>query len=127
MPIGFTFPFAKASASVGYLATTDTEFEAVKNDMRALVLTNWGERPNHYYLGCNLSEFLFSQMTEETHDKIVQRVSSQISKWLPFIVINSIDVQFTEEMNRIKIVIDYSSGNNPDLSSVLTQIFPAGA
>src|SRR5512137_1047011 len=95
-PIGLTMPFARTSSSLGYLAYSTTEIQATLYNLKSLVLTNWGERPNHFYMGCNLIEFIFAQASEETIDKIVARITSQVDNWLPYVQLNDVQVVFTE-------------------------------
>ena len=78
MPIGLTMPLARSTGSAGYFASSDTEIQATYYNLKALLLTNWGERPNHFYLGCNLGEFLFAQQTQETKELISQRIEAQV-------------------------------------------------
>ena len=98
--------------------------------MKSLVLTNWGERPGHFYLGCNLVEYLFQQMDEETHDRIVQRIESQVAEWLPYVNINSLKVTLgSQKGHGIRVQISFSIKGRQDLSSTLdvTVEQPVGA
>ena len=129
MPIGLTMPFAQTTSSLGYLAFSTKDTEATLYNMKSLVLTNWGERPGHYYLGCNLIEYLFSQETEETQDKIVQRIESQVASWLPYVNIESLQVSFVGQGGHgIRVQIVFNIKGRQDLSSVLdvTVEAPAG-
>jgi len=120
MPIGLTMPFAQTTSSLGYLAFSTKDTEATMYNMKSLVLTNWGERPGHFYLGCNLAEYLFQQVDEETHDRIVQRIESQVASWLPYVVINSLKVTFGGQKGHgIRVQINFSIKGRQDLSSIL--------
>lgn len=120
MPIGLTMPFAQTTSSLGFLAFSTKETEATVHNMKSLVLTNWGERPGHYYLGCNLVEFLFQQIDDETHDKIIQRIENQVANWLPYVNISEIKVDFVgQEGHGIRVQIKFSIRGRQDLSSVL--------
>ncbi len=120
MPIGLTFPLAKNSGSLGYLAFSSTEKEAVSYNLKSLVLTNWGERPCHFYLGCNLREFIFGQLSEDTIEQVQERIESQVAMWLPYVLLKNVDIKFPSEIpNGMRIVIQYSLKGRQDLGSVL--------
>lgn len=128
MAIGFTLPFSRSSGSVGYFETTSDEVSAVKENLRSLLLTNWGERVNHFYMGCNLKEFLFENVeVDEMRAKVADRVLSQVETWLPFVTVQNLNVLLTEDdatipENGVKIRIDFILSAKPDLSSRLEQI-----
>ncbi|MHB8407905.1 MAG: GPW/gp25 family protein [Acidiferrobacterales bacterium] len=93
MPIGFTFPFEYASGSLGGLRTTNAEIDAVREDLKSLILTNWGERPMHYYMGGNLREFLFEPMDPGTlRERVGDRIVTQTKQWLPFVNLTTVTV-----------------------------------
>lgn len=120
MPIGLTLPFAQTTSSLGYLAFSTGELEAAYYNVKSLVLTNWGERPNHFYLGCNLIEYLFSQNTEETADQVRTRIESQVGTWLPYVSVDQVDVLFPQDLeNVMKVKVKFSLRRHPDLSSVI--------
>jgi phage baseplate assembly protein W len=126
MSIGLTMPLARSTGSVGYLASTDTDIQATYHNLKALLLTNWGERPNHFYMGCNLGEFLFAQQSAETRELIVQRIETQVGDFLPYVVLNNIDVSFNQD-HRIVIKISFSIKDRINLNSILeVAVFPSG-
>lgn len=113
-------PFARTTSSVGYVAFSTREIEATYFNLKSLILTNWGERPNHYYLGCNLLEFLFLPTTEETTDAIKSRITSQVESWLPYVQLNSITTSFSgPDGHTINIRVDFGLKGHPDLNSTL--------
>ncbi len=129
MPIGLTMPLAQTTSSLGYLAFSTRDTEATLYNMKSLVLTNWGERPEHFNLGCNLIEFLFSQTDEETRDKIIQRIDSQVASWLPYVNIEKLTVEFVgQDGHGIRVQIVFNIKGRQDLNSVLdvTVEAPAG-
>lgn len=118
--IGFTIPFARSSSSLGLFATTTTELAAAKEDLKNLLLTNWGERPVHYDLGCNFREFLFNQIVPgETEVIIEERVRSQVSKWLPFLAINDVKVTIPTD-HVIRVSMSFALIAKPDTVEKIT-------
>ena len=125
MPIGFTLPFSKSSDSIGFFETTSDDVSAVKENLKSLLLTNWGERVNHYHFGCNFKEFLFENMhQDELKSQIAERILNQIDMWMPFLAINNLNILFHEDdanvpENGLSVRIDFKLIEKPDLSSRL--------
>ena len=53
--IGIDLPFRKSDGSEGWFASTSTTIDAVKNNIRNLLMTHSGERLMQPNLGLNLS------------------------------------------------------------------------
>lgn len=117
MSIGLTLPFMKSTDSVGYLASSKSELEATKYNLMSLVLTDWGERVDQFYMGCNLIEFLFEQDSQETHALITDRIRTQAGTWLPYVSIDSVDIVSVNE--RMHITIKFSLSGRTDLNDTL--------
>lgn len=126
--IGFTFPLASSPDS-GYLQMTSDELAAAKENLKSLLLTNHGERPMRYGFGCNFIEFLFETMSSQSELKlkIQERIISQVSTYLPYLVIEKVDVMFGTDSedpnvleNAIKIFIGFRLVNKPDVTDSLT-------
>ena len=129
-PIGLTMPIARTTSSLGVLAFSTTEIQATYYNLKSLLLTNWGERPEHFFLGCNLLEFFFNPITNETQEAIIDRIQSQVSNWLPYVNLDTLNVNFGDpEGQAIYIQISFSVKGRQDLNSVLEVVVtpPAGA
>lgn len=127
MSIGFNFPFQPATGSLGYLEVTDDVASAIKANLRSLLLTNWGERVMHNDFGCNLREFLFEPMTRNLKPRIADRIKSQVTKWMPYLVLTGIFIIFSDEdpavpENGFRIHLKLVYGNIPIEA---TQLFEA--
>lgn len=120
MPIGLTLPFAQTTSSLGYLAFSTKEIEAAYYNLKSLLLTNWGERPNHFYLGCNLIEYLFEPSDDEVIEKIKTRIESQVQTWLPYIDLQDVEITFpADKENSVKVKVKFGLKGRPDLSNVV--------
>lgn len=130
MPIGLTIPFAQATGSIGFLAFTDDEIEAAKQNIKSLLLTNWGERPMHFHLGCNFIEFLFEPMKNEVlRQKMSDRVVDQLQKWLPFVKLVDLSISFHEDnlqipANGVGVNMKFTLISKPSNVASLFQIVP---
>jgi phage baseplate assembly protein W len=125
MAIGFTLPFMRASGSIGWLESTNTELDAVSYDLKSLILTNWGDRLEHYSMGCNLVEFLFENAGgDELKGQIGDRVLAQVARWLPFVQIDVLNVVLPDDdsllqENQLGLYIKFRLASRPNLSSVI--------
>lgn len=79
----------------------------------------------HYYLGANLREFLFEPIdADELRAKIEERITSQISTWLPFVSLDKLDILLSEDgqsvpENTIKIMLEFRITSRPDINARL--------
>lgn len=128
MPIGFQLPFSVATGSVGYFQPTESPIQAADQNIKSLLLTNWGERPMHYFLGCNFKEFNFENIhPTELRERITDRVVSQVEQWLPYVTVDELSVKTIDDDpsipdNAIKIAIKFHIGSRVDLSSRVSQL-----
>lgn len=131
MSIGLTFPLGVSTGSFGYLATTQTIPQAVRENLRCLLNTNWGERVMRYDFGCNLVEFIFTNdRSDDLRDRIADRIIGQVSKWMPFVSVDELFVIFPEDEhdffipeNGFAVNIKFSLSSRPDLSDVINEVF----
>jgi phage baseplate assembly protein W len=92
-----------------------TELEAIQQNLKMLLLTSPGERIMVPDYGIGIRNFLFSQNTESLIRDIQDTIANQISKFMPYIKINDIEVGSPElsagsvfiDKNIIEIRISY--------------------
>ena len=119
--VGLQMPLGRQPGSNdGYFASTKTTMDAVKEDVKLLLLTQQGERLFQPLLGMNIRRFLFEQITENTVVEIENDIVDTFSRWLPFVQLNDIKVDITDQdRNKIKIDVKFNIANSPnDLQSV---------
>jgi len=90
---------------------------------RNLLLTNKGERIMQPNLGCDLSNILFENITEDLVTSIESNIRSSFNYWLPYIFINELLVTPNEDQNRINLKMTISLNNNAtDTRSIQLEI-----
>jgi len=110
LPIGIKTPLRLDAENL--LAMNYTAEEQIQDNVKNLLLTNWGERVGFYYFGANLQE-LTSEIstTEEFDEQAITRIRDAVSTWMPFIVLNDF-ISDIDENNRnlglVRITITYS-------------------
>ncbi len=118
--IGIDIPFRRDIGPDGFFATTKTTVEAVKNNIRNLLLTNRGERVFQPNLGLGLRQFLFEQITPDTIIAIQNDIRDTLSLWLPFVVIENIIVNQKDDFNRIDIKLEFRITQVPNSLDSIT-------
>ena len=119
--VGLDLPIARqAGDQGGYFATTKTTMDAIKNDIRLLLMTERGERLFQPFLGMNIRRFLFEQITDDTAIEIENDIVDTFQTWLPFVELRDIDVDLgDQDRNTISINITFNIRNAPtELQSV---------
>ena len=100
---------------------TFTTFEQVKSNIKNLLLTKRGERVMQPNFGSGLQELLFEQNVDDLEDRLQTTIEDSISQWLPFVNIDEIDIEQTDELrdsNRVNVSIKFTVGNSVDLNEV---------
>ena len=126
--IGIDMPFRRDIRSAGYFASTSTTMDAVKNNIKNLLLTNRGERFFQPQLGTSLRNFLFEQFTEDTLIGIQNEIVEVFKSWLPFVEIKDLrinmdDVDDISGKNKLNIKVVFFIKENPNmLDSVQVEI-----
>ena len=119
--IGLDLPLHKEYGHSGYFATTKTTVEAVKNNIRNLLLTNRGERVFQPLLGLNLRQFLFEQITPDTIFAIQNDIRDTMQTWLPFVLIENIEVnQDDASPNVLVIKVEFNIQKVPNAMDSVT-------
>lgn len=115
---GFEFP----TNSGTLFKPTYSSFEAAKSNLRNLLLTAKGERVMQPEFGTGLHELLFEQMDDvEFEAKIQKVITESVNFWLPYINIDEINIELTNEMkdrNQVGMDIKFSIGDNIQTDNV---------
>jgi phage baseplate assembly protein W len=96
--------------------------QVVKQNFKNLVLTSPGERIMLPDFGAGLKRLLFQQQGKDTFGQVVSSIRSQVNLYLPFINIEEISFETSENdpsisFNQVNVIIRYNLG---DLSSTDT-------
>ena len=114
---GFQFP-----TNGGILfKPTYTSYEAAKSNLRNLLLTAKGERVMQPEFGTGLHDLLFEQMGDDFESRLVDTITDSVNFWLPYINIDEINVELTDEMkdkNQVGMDIKFSIGDNIETDNV---------
>lgn len=110
LPIGIRTPLRLDDKNL--FVMTYLVSEQVHDNLRNLLLTNWGERLGTYNFGANLRE-LTSELsnTDAFDEEVIKRIRSAVTKWMPFVVLKDFVSEIDNERNKstgiVKIAITY--------------------
>jgi phage baseplate assembly protein W len=116
--IGITLPLQIGNTAFNQSFKT---IDQVKTNIKNLLLTKKRERVMQPNLGSGLQELLFDFNDDTLAEKIEQTITDAIQTWLPYINIEEINVQQSNELkdsNRVGISLSFTVGNEVDLNSV---------
>ena len=119
--VGLDLPLGiQPGTSDGMFATTKTTMDAIKNDIKLLLMTQKGERLMQPNLGMNIRQFLFEQITEDITIQIENDIVDTFSTWLPFVDLREINInKEDQDRNRLGIDIKFNIRSAPtELQSV---------
>jgi phage baseplate assembly protein W len=113
LPIGIKTPVQLDGNGHGLLAMHTDIKEQIADNLRNLVLTNWGERLGNYFFGANLKPLLADFSHKENFDEEAMiRINTAISKYMPFVTPVAYDSTVTRFDNlplpRVRLAIVYA-------------------
>lgn len=114
------FPFRKGR--VGFFSPVSGK-EAIRQNVKAILVTKLGERPHEPEFGSRLWELVFEQSDMVLETLARQFIIDAIARWEPRIQIVEVLVSFDNNANEVSFSISYlikSSANEQD-----TLILPA--
>ena len=117
--IGLSFPLGFVGDR--FFNRTKTIEEQAQHNLRNLLLTNLGERPNQPEFGSRLLSVVF-EFKDDTLIEVV--INEAVDKWLPYITINSVtSVVDSANVNRLNVSIDFSVSTTPDAKNEIVLDF----
>lgn len=117
---GITLPIKNGQN--GYFEQAYTTHEQAKSNLINLLLTSRGERVMQPDFGTGLKELLFEQIDDELFgDRIKTTILDSVSFWLPYVTIEDIEVEMTDEMkdrNQANVSIQFSLGDQLETQEI---------
>ena len=71
--------------------------------------------------GTGLRRLLFEPIDDTFEDKVKETITRNVSFWLPYVSIKSIDIEMTDELrdkNQVNLSLEFTVGNQIDLQEV---------
>jgi len=116
--IGITLPIQIGNTAFNQSFTT---IEQTKSNIKNLLLTKKYERLMQPNLGSGMQELLFEMNDDDLAEKIENTINSSMEAWLPFVSIEDISIQQTNEFkdnNKLNVSLKFRIENNVNLETV---------
>lgn len=116
--IGITLPLQITNTAFNQSFKT---IEQIKTNIKSLLLTKRKERVMQPLLGSGLNELVFEQNDEDLENKIEDTINQSLEDWLPYVVIDSIVINQSNELkdgNRVEVSISFRIDGSPTLETV---------
>jgi phage baseplate assembly protein W len=120
--IGITLPIQIGNTAFNQSFTT---YEQAKSNIKNLLLTKKGERIMQPNFGSGLQELLFDFNDDTLSEKIEETITTSLENWLPYIVVQQINVNQSndnKDRNTVGITISFNVRNSPELNTVSFKI-----
>lgn len=96
LPIGIKTPL-QPGGDEGIFKMNYNLPDQIHDNIRNLLLTNWGERLGLYDFGANLRPLLSEYVSQDSFDaQAVERISAAVSRWMPYVSLEN----FLSEVDR---------------------------
>ena len=116
---GITLPVK--NGNTGFFESAFSSYEQAKSNLKNLLLTKKGERVMQPNFGTGLSSLLFEQMDDSVEERLKETITNSVNFWLPYISIEEIDVNMTDEMkdkNTAELKLSFTVGNQIETQEV---------
>lgn len=116
--IGITLPIQ--ITNVAFNQSFQTR-EQVSSNILNLLKTKRGERIMQPEFGIGLESILFEAIDEDTQTRIETEIETTIGRWLPYVVIEELTVDISDELrdrNTINVSLSFSIVDNAELETV---------
>lgn len=108
MSLSLIFPIKEGTA--GFASYDDAEStDAIKQNLKMLLLCIPGEYPMDIKFGAGLPQFLFNLQTQPNESQLRSRITQQISAYMPYIQIHNLAFSYGDiDRNVFKLTLEFS-------------------
>jgi|TARA_A100001388_G_scaffold276805_1_gene265655 hypothetical protein len=97
---------------------TVTNENAIKQSVRNLILTTFGERPFQPNLGSRVKGLLFEPFDVFLAEDLKAEINNTIERLEPRVRVVNVDVQLSEDENSIDVALEYNIVGQPQTQVV---------
>jgi len=88
-----------------------TDVESIKQSLKTLLYTNFGERPFRPYMSGGLTDLLFEPLDQITTLELEKSIRTVISNWEPRVSIVSLSVTENSDRNELEVSLKFDMVN----------------
>ena len=120
---GLKFPF-EFDDKFTFLKCNTSSMDQITDDLKLLIMTNYGERLGLYDYGANLKELLTENSSNTPfNEAAAEKIYSAVSKWMPFVNLLDLNTEVSKDSKYatsvLNLKIDFSV---PQISSEVRTI-----
>lgn len=122
---GIKYPFSSENNEEIYLDLDDNIVDATKSKVLHVVFTPKGQRLRNPDFGTDLIKYIFEQSDDITYEHLKEDIRSKISKYVPEVSFEDIEIYDDDKSEHGKIVmVSYSvtRGQQKDTTTVAVRI-----
>lgn len=122
---GIKYPLSSDNNENVYMDVNETYADSVKSAVLHVILTQKGQKLRDPDFGTNLVNYIFGPADQINMSAIKREISTQISKYVPGVIFNNLEIYRDEnDMNNIMVSITYSvkNGNNTESTTVAIKL-----
>jgi phage baseplate assembly protein W len=116
-PLGILLPIERAET--GFFKQGFDVITQAKSNLINLLLTKKGERVMQPTFGCDIHGLVFDQITPNTISEVKSTIDQAVQTWLPYILLDDIEVDRNEDTNEIYVKITFGLRNNAFVSDTI--------
>lgn len=106
--VGRGIAFPMRVSTTGGLATV-TDDDEIRESIRLVLGTAYGERPMRPEYGCGIHDFVFSPSNATTAGRVAYEVRQSLERWEPRIAVDDVRVTFDSEDTAVMyIAVSYA-------------------
>jgi phage baseplate assembly protein W len=105
--LGITFPYQE-DLTGKFLRLNQNDKEELKSKLALLITTQRGQRLFNPDFGINIEQFLFQPMDDQTYNAIRDEITSNVTRFIPSLKIESIQTDVSESQKLVGLQIRYS-------------------
>jgi phage baseplate assembly protein W len=102
-----------------------TEEQAVSN-LKNLLLTRKGERVFQPLFGSDIYSLLFENMDSELDSNIEESLSEDINFWLPYILLQKVEVNSEPDFNKVSIKVSFKVTEQGSNQTIILEVDSQG-
>lgn len=105
IPIGIRTPL-RLGDDGNIFAMNNALIDQINDNLRNLMMTNWGERLGLYDFGANLRPLVSEFTTQDDFDaQAIQRINQAVARWMPFVNLEEFESTIDHRENKNTAII----------------------
>lgn len=131
IPFGFKTPLQLSNSAAHPFAMHYDLADQIHDNLKNLLLTNWGERVGFYRFGANLRPLMFDLTAEEEFDlEAAIRIKTAVERYMPWIELqgfsSTVETQPGDNVASVSIIVTYGIAKLNVTNKALQIVFHLG-